>query len=86
VVAAAGIVGRLAAESTRSSTSCVLSILVTACGYEDADELDHLRSDPALKLFIAIARRVYATIMSVERCLITSMIFGKTQPRPPQRL
>src|SRR5215472_7418166 len=25
-------------------------ILAIACGYEDADDLDHLRSDPALKL------------------------------------
>jgi len=24
--------------------------LAIACGYEDADDLDHLRSDPALKL------------------------------------
>ena len=25
-------------------------IFAIACGYEDADDLDHLRTDPALKL------------------------------------
>ena len=55
-----GIAARLAAEITdrRDRTRVVHAladilrarILAIACGYEDADDLDHLRSDPALKL------------------------------------
>jgi Transposase DDE domain group 1 len=55
-----GIAARLAAEITdrRDPTRVVHAladilrarILAIACGYEDADDLDHLRSDPALKL------------------------------------
>ncbi len=55
-----GIADRLAAEVTdrRDPTRVVHTlsdilrarILAIACGYEDADDLDHLRSDPALKL------------------------------------
>src|SRR6185437_12200818 len=55
-----GIADRLAAEITdrRDPTPVVHAlsdilrarILAIACGYEDADDLDHLRSDPALKL------------------------------------
>jgi hypothetical protein len=55
-----GIVDRLAAEITdrRDPTRVVHAlsdilrarILAIACGYEDADDLDRLRSDPALKL------------------------------------
>ena len=55
-----GIADRLAAEITdrRDPTRIVHAlsdilrarILAIACGYEDADDLDYLRSDPALKL------------------------------------
>ena len=55
-----GIADRLAAEITdrRDPTRVVHAlsdilrarILAIACGYEDADDLDRLRSDPALKL------------------------------------
>jgi Transposase DDE domain group 1 len=55
-----GIADRLAAEIVdRRDPARVLHtlsdmlrtrILAIACGYEDADDLDHLRSDPALKL------------------------------------
>src|SRR5690349_820322 len=55
-----GIADRLAAEITdrRDPTRVVHAlsdilrarILAVACGYEDADDLDRLRSDPALKL------------------------------------
>jgi hypothetical protein len=55
-----GIADRLAAEiADRRDPTRVLHalsdilrarILAIACGYEDADDLDHLRSDPALKL------------------------------------
>ena len=55
-----GIADRLAAEiaDRRDPTRVVHTlsdilrarILAIACGYEDADDLDHLRSDPALKL------------------------------------
>ena len=55
-----GIAARLAAEITdrrdRARVVHALAdilrarILAIACGYEDADDLDHLRSDPALKL------------------------------------
>src|SRR5215467_11948960 len=55
-----GIAGRLAAEiADRRDPSRVVHalsdilrarILAIACGYEDADDLDHLRSDPAFKL------------------------------------
>ena len=55
-----GITDRLAAEITdrRDPTRVVHAlsdilrarILAIACGYEDADDLDYLRSDPALKL------------------------------------
>ena len=55
-----GIAERLAAAITdrRDPTRVVHSlpdmlrarILAIACGYEDADDLDHLRRDPALKL------------------------------------
>ena len=55
-----GIANRLAAEITdrRHPMRVVHAlpdilrarILAIACGYEDADDLDHLRSDPALKL------------------------------------
>jgi hypothetical protein len=55
-----GIAARLAAEITdrRDPTRVVHAlsdilrarILAVACGYEDADDLDYLRSDPALKL------------------------------------
>jgi len=55
-----GIADRLAAEITdrRDPTRVVHAlsdilrarILAVACGYEDADDLDYLRSDPALKL------------------------------------
>src|SRR5215510_3143485 len=55
-----GIAYRLAAEiADRRDPTRVLHalsdilrarILAIACGYEDADDLDHLRSDPALKL------------------------------------
>src|SRR6201994_1338290 len=55
-----GIADRLAAEITdrRDPTRVVHAlsdilrarILAIACGYEDADDLDYLRSDPALKL------------------------------------
>jgi hypothetical protein len=55
-----GIADRLAAEiaDRRDPTRVVHAlsdilrarILAIACGYEDADDLDHLRSDPALKL------------------------------------
>ena len=55
-----GIADRLAAEivDRRDPTRIVHTlsdilrarILAIACGYEDADDLDHLRSDPALKL------------------------------------
>jgi len=55
-----GIANRLAAEITdrRDPTRVVHAlsdilrarILAIACGYEDADDLDYLRSDPALKL------------------------------------
>ena len=55
-----GIAARLAAEITdrRDPTRVVHAlsdilrarILAIACGYEDADDLDYLRSDPALKL------------------------------------
>jgi hypothetical protein len=55
-----GIADRLAAEITDRrdpariihAVSDILRarILAIACGYEDADDLDHLRSDPALKL------------------------------------
>jgi DDE family transposase len=55
-----GIADRLAAEITdRRDPARVVHalsdilrarILAIACGYEDADDLDHLRSDPALKL------------------------------------
>src|ERR1700747_2028794 len=55
-----GIAARLAAEITdrRHRTRVVHAladilrarILAIACGYEDADDLDHLRSDPALKI------------------------------------
>ena len=54
-----GIADRLAAEITdrRDPTRVVHAlsdilrarILAISCGYEDADDLDHLRSDPALK-------------------------------------
>ena len=55
-----GIADRLAAEITdrRDPTRVVHALsdilrarmLAIACGYEDADDLDHLRTDPALKL------------------------------------
>src|SRR5689334_23374675 len=55
-----GVADRLAAEITdrRDPTRVVHAlsdilrarILAIACGYEDADDLDYLRSDPALKL------------------------------------
>ena len=55
-----GIAARLAAEiiDRRDPTGVVHAlsdilrarILAIACGYEDADDLDYLRSDPALKL------------------------------------
>ena len=55
-----GIADKLAAEITdrREPTRVIHAlsdilrarILAIACGYEDADDLDHLRSDPALKL------------------------------------
>jgi len=55
-----GIAAKLAAEITdRRDPARVVHaladilrarILAIACGYEDADDLDHLRSDPALKL------------------------------------
>src|SRR6476660_5168221 len=55
-----GIADKLAAEITdrREPTRVIHAlsdilrarILATACGYEDADDLDYLRSDPALKL------------------------------------
>ena len=55
-----GIAGRLAAAITdRRDPARVVHalsdilrarILAIACGYEDADDLDHLRGDPALKL------------------------------------
>src|SRR5689334_3956321 len=55
-----GIADRLAAEITdrRDPTRVVHALsdilrarmFAIACGYEDADDLDHLRSDPALKL------------------------------------
>ena len=55
-----GVADKLAAEiaDRRDPTRVVHSladilrarILAIACGYEDADDLDHLRSDPALKL------------------------------------
>src|SRR3954465_7982083 len=55
-----GIAARLAAENTGRgdpagfvhALSDILRarILAIACGYEDADDLDHLGSDPALKL------------------------------------
>jgi hypothetical protein len=55
-----GIADRLAAAITdrRDPTRIVHALsdilrarmLAIACGYEDADDLDHLRSDPALKL------------------------------------
>ena len=55
-----GVAEKLAAEiaDRRDPTRVVHSladilrarILAIACGYEDADDLDHLRSDPALKL------------------------------------
>jgi Transposase DDE domain group 1 len=55
-----GIADRLAAEivdrrdpaRVQHTLSDILRarILAIACGYEDADDLDHLRSDPALKL------------------------------------
>jgi Transposase DDE domain group 1 len=55
-----GVAEKLAAEiaDPRDPTRVVHSladilrarILAIACGYEDADDLDHLRSDPALKL------------------------------------
>jgi hypothetical protein len=35
---------------TRLPTSCAPASWAIACGYEDAYDLDHLRSDPALKL------------------------------------
>src|SRR4051812_30383769 len=60
-----GIADRLAAEITdRRDPTRVLHalsdilrarILAIACGYEDADDLGHLRSDPALKLACAQA-------------------------------
>ena len=37
-------------------------ILAIACGYEDADDLDHLRSDPTLK----IADRITETATRVR--------------------
>lgn len=56
------IADRLAAEITdrRDPTRVVHAlsdilrarILAIACGYEDADDLDHLRNDPALKVSI----------------------------------
>ena len=55
-----GIADKLAAEITdrREPTRVIHAlsdilrarILAIACGYEDADDLDYLRSDPALKL------------------------------------
>ena len=33
-----------------SATGMTPRILANACGYEDADDLDHLRKDPAFKL------------------------------------
>ena len=55
-----GVADKLAAEITdpRQPTRVVHAlpdilrarILAIACGYEDADGLDYLRSDPALKL------------------------------------
>ena len=29
-------------------------MLAIACGYEDADDLDHLRGDPGFKLLVAV--------------------------------
>ena len=59
-----GIADRPAAEITdrRDPTRVVHAlsdilrarILAVACGYEDADDLDYLRSDPALKLAVHV--------------------------------
>jgi hypothetical protein len=35
---------------TYSPTSCALAFVAIACGYEDADDLDRLRCDPAFTL------------------------------------
>ena len=66
-----GIADRLAAEITdrRDPTRVVHAlsdilrarILAIACGYEDADDLDRLRSDPALKLACAVCRTAGTT-------------------------
>jgi hypothetical protein len=67
-----GIAGRLAVEITDRrdpmrvvhALSDILRarILAIACGYEDADDLDHLRSDPTLK----IADRITETATRVR--------------------
>jgi hypothetical protein len=39
-----------AASPTCCLTSCECALFAIACGYEDADDLDWLRPDPAFKL------------------------------------
>ncbi len=41
---------RASSPPTRYERSCWLTLRRIACGYEDADDLDHLRRDPAFKL------------------------------------
>src|SRR5690242_3790830 len=69
-----GIADRLAAEITdrRDPTRVVHAlsdilrarILAIACGYEDADDLDYLRSDPALKLACGHLPAVHVNIVA----------------------
>ena len=47
-------------------------ILAIACGYEDADDLDHLRRDPALKL-------------ACGRCRTAGAICARSRPSRPPR-
>jgi Transposase DDE domain group 1 len=80
-----GIADKLAAKITdrRDPTRVVHAlsdilrarILAIACGYEDADDLDHLRSDPALNWRVAICRTAGVICARNRLCHV-----GRTRP------
>jgi hypothetical protein len=78
-----GIADKLAAEITdrREPTRVIHAlsdilrarILAIACGYEDADDLDYLRSDPALKLACGSCRIAGAICARSQPCRVARM-------------
>jgi hypothetical protein len=60
-------------------------MLAIACGYEDADDLDHLRSDPGFKLACGSCRQRRRSVLAADHVMVGDYADpGRGDPHDPR--